>query len=56
MRGKSAHATQCAISRALIKVLKAIFDIDSFLCVYVTGLPAVYYDQIMRWWGYNLGQ
>ena len=40
MEGKSAYAPQCAKSRALIKVLKAIFDIDSYekQCVIIKGL------------------
>ena len=35
MEGKVSHEAQCAKSRALIKVLRAIFDIDSFEKIYI---------------------
>ena len=42
------------------KVLITIWDqslgLSVCVCVHVTGLQAVQYDQIMRWWGSNLGQ
>ena len=40
IEGKISHAAQCDKSRALIKVLKAIFEIDLFeqKCVIIKGL------------------
>ena len=35
MEGKVSHEAQCAKSRALIKVMRAIFDIDSFEKIYI---------------------
>ena len=39
IEGESDHAVQCAISVSLIKVMKAIFETDSFeeQCVIIKG-------------------